>query len=120
MSSSIFSIQAPILTGSNYESWSKRLEAILQSHGCLDCIETGFVEPDATALATMTAVQRNKLEELKQKEGKAKSCILNSLDDSIFPKITGVKTAKEAWDILKLAYQGNEKVKIVRLQNLRT
>jgi Tfp pilus assembly protein PilO len=27
---------------------------------------------------------------------------------------------KEAWDILKLAYQGNEKVKIVRLQTLRT
>ena len=68
----------------------------------------------------MSAAQRNKLKELKQKEGKAKSCILVSLDDSIFPKIIGSKSAKEAWDILKMAYKGNDKVKTVRLQTLRT
>jgi hypothetical protein len=50
----------------------------------------------------MIVVQRKILEKLKQKEEKAKSYILVSLDDSIFPKIIGAKTVKEAWDILKL------------------
>jgi hypothetical protein len=45
---------------------------------------------------------------------------LSPLDDAKFPKIIGARNEKEAWDILKLAYQGNEKVKIVRLQTLRT
>lgn len=68
----------------------------------------------------MTVSQRKILEELKQKEGKAKSYILVSLDDSIFPKIIGANTTKEAWDILNLAYKGNDKVKTVRRQTLRT
>jgi len=68
----------------------------------------------------MTAAQRRQFDEIKQKEGRAKSCILNSLDDAIFPKITAAKTAKSIWDILKAAYQGNDKVKMVRLQTLRT
>ena len=42
------------------------------------------------------------------------------LDDSIFPKSIGAKTVKEAWDILKMDYKGNDKVKTVRLQTLRT
>ena len=61
----------------------------MQGQGCWDCVETRFTEPDSNIVATMYAAQRNKLEELKQKEGKAKSCILVSLDDSIFPKKQG-------------------------------
>ena len=120
MSSSSWSIQAPTLVGPNYDFWSEKVKAILQGQGCWDCVETGFTEPDSNTIAIMSAAQRNKLEELKQKEGKEKSCILVSLDDSIFPKIIGSKSAKEAWDILQMAYKGNDKVKTVRLQTLRT
>ena len=42
------------------------------------------------------------------------------MDDSILPKIIGSKSAKEAWDILKMTYKGNNKVKTIRLQTLRT
>jgi hypothetical protein len=42
------------------------------------------------------------------------------VDDSIFSKITGASTSKQAWDILKSAYQGNDRVKTVKLQTLRT
>ena len=38
----------------------------------------------------------------------------------MFPKITAAKTAKSIWVILKVAYQGNDKVKMVKLQTLRT
>jgi hypothetical protein len=42
------------------------------------------------------------------------------MDDSIFSKITGASTSKQAWDILKSTYQGNGRVKTVKLQTLRT
>jgi Ni,Fe-hydrogenase I small subunit len=98
--SSSWSIQPPTLVGSNYDFWSVKVKSILQGHGCWDCVETGFIEADANVVAAMTVVQRKTLEELKQKEGKAKSYILVSLDDSIFPEIIGAKTAKEAWIFL--------------------
>jgi hypothetical protein len=41
------------------------------------------------------------------------------VDDSIFSKITGARTSKKAWDILKSAYQGNDRVKTIKLQTLR-
>ena len=63
---------------------------------------------------------QNKLEELKKKVGKSKSCILVSLDDSIFPKVIGAKTAEDAWDILKMTYKGNDNVKTIIIQTLRT
>jgi hypothetical protein len=98
--SSSWSIQPPTLVGSNYDFWSVKVKSILQGQGCWDCVETRFIEPDANVVAAMTVVQRKTLEELKQKEGKAKSYILVSLDDSIFPEIIGAKTAKEAWIFL--------------------
>jgi hypothetical protein len=118
--SSSWSIQAPTLVGSNYDFWSEKVKSILQGHICWDCVETRFIELHENVVAIMSVSQKKTLEELKQKEGKAKSYILVSLDDSIFPKIIGSKTLKEAWDILKLSYKGNDKVKIVRLQTLRT
>jgi hypothetical protein len=42
------------------------------------------------------------------------------VDDLIFLKITGAGTSKQAWDILKTSYQGNDRVKIVKLQSLWT
>ena len=41
------------------------------------------------------------------------------MDDLIFSKITGVGTSKQAWDILKSFYQGNDRVETVKLQTLR-
>ena len=38
----------------------------------------------------------------------------------MLPKVIGETNAKEAQDILKLAYQGNDKIKTVRLQTLIT
>ena len=95
MSSSSWSVQAPTLVGPNYDFWSEKVKTILQCQGCWDCVEIGFTEPDSNTIAIMSTAQRNKLEELKQKEGKAKSCTLVSLDDSIFHKIIGDNT-KEA------------------------
>ena len=42
------------------------------------------------------------------------------MDDSIFSKIIGDGTSKQAWNILKSSYQGNDRVKTIKLQTLRT
>jgi hypothetical protein len=78
-------------------------------------MDLGYVEPDLAALTAMTNDQRIAQETLRTKENKAKFWIQNSVDDSIFSKITGVGTSKQAWDILKTSYQGNDRVKIVKM-----
>jgi hypothetical protein len=112
--------QGPILLGKNYEFWSLRMRSLLQAHECWDPVDHGYVEPDPTDLAAMTNQQRNTQAEQRKRENKAKFWIQNSVDDSIFSKITGVVTSKQAWDILRTTYQGNDKVKTVKLQTLRT
>ena len=41
------------------------------------------------------------------------------MHESVFPRIVAAKRSKEAWQTLKIAYQGMEKVKITKLQLLR-
>lgn len=41
------------------------------------------------------------------------------MDESIFSRIVVATSAKEAWDTLKIKYQGNAKVIMVKLQFLR-
>jgi hypothetical protein len=112
--------QGPILLGKNYEFWSLRMRSFLQAQECWDPVHHGYVEPDPTDLEAMNNQQRNAQAEQRKRENKAKFWIQNSMDDSIFSKITGVVTSKQAWDILSTAYQGNDKVKKVKLQTLRT
>ena len=83
-------------------------------------MDVGYVELDPTYLAAMTNQQRTAQGTQRNKENKEKLWIQNSVDDLIFSKITGIVTSKQAWDLLKLAYQGNDGVKPVKLQTLRT
>ncbi|XP_038689952.1 uncharacterized protein LOC119988827 [Tripterygium wilfordii] len=44
---------------------------------------------------------------------------LSALSDEIFPRIVGVKSAKEAWDRLRDEFQGSERVRQQRLLTLK-
>ncbi|XP_059075217.1 uncharacterized protein LOC131875188 [Cryptomeria japonica] len=41
------------------------------------------------------------------------------MDESIFPKVLIATRSKKAWETLEIAYQGNTKVKVAKLQSLR-
>jgi len=45
--------------------------------------------------------------------------ILSSVSNTSLPKIIGAISAKQASDILELTYQGNNKMKTIRLQTLK-
>ncbi|RDX63616.1 hypothetical protein CR513_57934, partial [Mucuna pruriens] len=55
----------------------------------------------------------------QRKDQLALSQIHQGVDYSIFGKIANAKTAKQAWDILKLSYKGVEKAQKSKLQSMR-
>ena len=59
--------------------------------------------------------------ELGEYEGNAKSLntILNGLTNSMFTKVMQCTSAKQAWDKLKIIYEGESKVKDSKLQTYR-
>jgi hypothetical protein len=120
LSSNLGPTQGLILLGKNYEFWSLQMRSFLQARECWEPVDLRYVEPDPAALSAMTNPQRIAQATLRKKENKAKFWIQNSVDDSIFSKISGIGTSKQAWDILKSSYQGNDRVKTIKLQTLRT
>ena len=53
-----------------------------------------------------------------KKDSKSLFYLFQAIHQSIFLRIAVAKKSKEAWDILKSAYQGMEKVKTTKLQML--
>ena len=96
----------PLFTGEGYAYWSVRMKCHLMS------LEWNVCE--ATEKEYKIYYQSpTDLEELGQYEGNAKSlnAILSGLTNSIFTKVMRCKTAKQAWDKLKIIYEGESKVK---------
>ena len=57
-------------------------------------MDHGYVEPDPTDLSAMTNQQKIAQATQRNRENKAKFWIQNSVDDSIFSKISGAGTLK--------------------------
>ena len=55
----------------------------------------------------------------RKKESKALYYLYQAVNESVFPRIAAAKRSKDAWETLKEAYQGMEKVKTTKLQLLR-
>jgi hypothetical protein len=110
-SSNLGPTQGLILLGKNYELWSLRMRSFLQEKEFWEPVDLGYVEPDPATLSAMSNLQKIAQATQRNIENKAKFWIQNSVDDSIFSKITGAGTSKQAWDILKYSYQGNDRVK---------
>ncbi|KAG6486736.1 hypothetical protein ZIOFF_055315 [Zingiber officinale] len=56
--------------------------------------------------------------EFKKKDAKALQYIQQGIGKTIFPRIFGVKSALEAWEILRLEFEGTEKTIALKLQSL--
>jgi hypothetical protein len=74
-----------------------------------DVVETGYVKP------IVLASKDDKLE--FSFNAKAMNVILSGIAEVEFVKVMHVESAKEMWDKLISSYEGNEKVKDVKLQN---
>ncbi|KAJ8748318.1 hypothetical protein K2173_001737 [Erythroxylum novogranatense] len=100
----------PIFIGEGYEFWSIRMKTLLRSQDLWDFVERGYEDPDDDEV---------RLKENRKKDAKALVIIQQAVHDSIFSRIASATTSKQAWSVLQKEYQGDSKVKVVRLQSLR-
>eukprot|EP00253_Pinus_taeda_P010017 PITA_10017 len=104
--------QLPQFNGKNYSYWSITMKALFASQGIWELVETGYAEPaDATTLAALTVAERDQLKRDMKKDAKALFFLFQSVHESVFPRIAVATKSKEAWDIIKTAYQGMEKIR---------
>ncbi|GAU31151.1 hypothetical protein TSUD_315750 [Trifolium subterraneum] len=110
-------LQVPMLTKSNYHNWSLRMVALLGTHDVWEIVEKDLVIPENEG--TLSQTQKDSLRDSRKRDKKALCLIYQGLDEDTFEKVSGAKTAKEAWEKLQTSYKGADQVKKVRLQTLR-
>ncbi|KAG9454468.1 hypothetical protein H6P81_007372 [Aristolochia fimbriata] len=110
----------PKLTKENYGNWSIQMKTFLAAQDLWEIVRDGYEQPESDEEAALTAAERGTLRSLRRKDTKALYFLFQGVDESKFEKISGVKTSKQAWEILQRSCQGVDRVKKVRLQTLRT
>lgn len=116
-SNNISTLPIPIFGGENYDFWKLKMKTLLRSHGLWRLVDQGYQEFEDES--TLSDTQKKKLEEERMKDAKALCLIQNAVTESIFPRIIRGNTAKEAWEILEQEFQGDSKVRSIKLQSLR-
>ncbi|XP_043700170.1 uncharacterized protein LOC122650864 [Telopea speciosissima] len=110
-------VYVPIFAGENYDFWSIKMRTYFLSQDLWDIVNNGFSTPKATSTPSIT--QQEKLKKNMQNDAKVLYILQQAVVDTIFPRIMGATTAKDAWNTLKEEFQGNAKVGTVKLQTLR-
>jgi Reverse transcriptase (RNA-dependent DNA polymerase)/gag-polypeptide of LTR copia-type/Integrase core domain/GAG-pre-integrase domain/Domain of unknown function (DUF4219)/Zinc knuckle len=104
MSDSMNLSTIPQLDGENYNFWCIKMKTILKSHGLWEAVDPGVTGTDSESV---------------KKDSRAMCIIQQGVSDVVFPKIAGAQNAKEAWTNLSTSYEGNTRVKTMKLQGLR-
>lgn len=118
MASSSFTLSAPpIFSGENYQIWAFKMQSYLEAYDLWEEVEE---EKQIRPLpANPTVAQMKHHSEEKAKKSKAKTLLLTSVADVIFPRLMTCKTPKEAWDKLKEEFQGSDKTKQMSVLNFK-
>lgn len=112
-------IQLPLFNGKNYDYWAITMKTLFASQDLWEFVEDDFEEPaDENEFNNLTQAEKALLKSYKKKDSKALIFLYQAMHESVFPRIPLAKTFKEAWQTLKIAYQGMEKVKTAKLQLL--
>ncbi|XP_021688407.2 uncharacterized protein LOC110670607 [Hevea brasiliensis] len=118
MASTNFSLSSPpIFSGENYQIWAIKMKSYLQAFDLWDSVENNT---DPTPLPENPTLAQIKIHnEERAKKYKAKTCIESSVSETIFIKIMACENAKEAWDLLKEEYEGNDQTRFMQILNLK-
>ncbi|ONI29883.1 hypothetical protein PRUPE_1G219500 [Prunus persica] len=119
-SSTIENIQnlMPILDGKNYEYWSLQMKTLFISQDLWDLVEDGYEEPEKTLTGKATLESQQAVKENRKSDAKALFLIQQGVSKNFFPRLLSATTSKEAWEILKIEFQGSQKVISIKLQSL--
>ncbi|XP_073109469.1 uncharacterized protein [Elaeis guineensis] len=107
----------PIFGGDNYDYWCIKMKLFLRANELWEIVESGVDQRQEGV--QYEEAQLKKLKEDELKDVKALAHIHIALVDTIFSRIMRAASAKEAWSILQDEFQGNDKVRITKLNTLR-
>lgn len=93
----------PMLTRSNYSAWAIKMRVFMLAQGVWDAVES------------RTA---NTLVEAK-KDNMALAAIYQGIPEDLLMTLAEKKTAKEAWEALKVMFVGADRVKVARIKTLK-
>jgi len=96
------------------------MRALFASQDLWELVEYGFEEPaNEEEFNGLTQAEKELLKRNKRKDSKVLIFLYQAVHESVFLRIAAAKTSREAWQTLKIAYQGMERVKTAKLQLLR-
>ncbi|XP_049368928.1 uncharacterized protein LOC125833800 [Solanum verrucosum] len=108
----------PNFTGENYHIWAIKMKAYLKALNLWEVVELG--EPAVQPFRVNSTLNEiMKYDELMTTSPRALTCIHSSLTDVMFTRIMTCETTKEAWNKLNEEFEGNNRVKYVRLLALK-
>ena len=116
----IGNVQLPQFNGKNYDYWAITMRAMFASQDLWEFVEDGFTEPtNEQDFNALTQAEKDVLKNNRKKDSKAIFLLYQVVNESVFLRIAATKKSKEAWETLKVAYQGMQKFKTAKLQSLR-
>ncbi|CAM8934719.1 unnamed protein product [Rhodiola kirilowii] len=117
----------PLLEGSNYASWKPKMKCFLKSldERAWKAVLTGWTEPTMENLTGEVVPKPEALwteadDRASVGNSKAMNAIFSGVDENMMKLIINCEVAKEAWDILQMAYEGTDKVCNSRMQIVTT
>ncbi|KAA0059661.1 Retrovirus-related Pol polyprotein from transposon TNT 1-94 [Cucumis melo var. makuwa] len=113
-SSNFSSISPSIFNGDNYQVWTVRMEAYMETLDIWKAMEEDYVILALLDNPTMAQIKAQK--EKKTKKSKAKACLFVAVSSTIFTRIMTLRSAYEIWNYLKSKYEGDERIKGIDIQ----
>ena len=111
--SSITLPPAPVFNGENLSFWASKMKDYLQATDLWEVVEYD---------SDTSPPPKNRFDDSKSrilKDSKAKFIIKSALSDSVFPKVMNVSIAKQVWKTLLDEFQGSEKIRKIKLNNVK-
>jgi hypothetical protein len=102
----------PVFDGEDYCMWSDKMRHHLTSlHPSIwDIVEFGAQEPSMGD----EGYDSDEVAQIRHFNSQATTILLASLSREEYNKVQGLKSAKEIWDVLKTAHEGDEVTKITK------
>ncbi|CAM8877637.1 unnamed protein product [Rhodiola kirilowii] len=117
----------PLLEGLNYATWNPVMRSFLKSldEKAWRAVIRGWTEPMMNNLTGEPVLKPEALwteDEDKASMGnsKAMNAIFSAVNENVMKLIINCEVAKEAWDILQIAFEGTDKVRNSRMQAVTT
>jgi hypothetical protein len=106
----------PMFDGEDYNMWSDKMRHHLTSlHTSIwDVVEIGVQVPSLGD----EDYNSDEVAQIRDFNSQATTILLASLSREEYNKVQGLKSAKEIWDVLKIAHEGDEVTKITKRETI--